>query len=153
MSYVDAYFDRERDQIWVVERVNGKRQYTDYPARYVFYYDDPKGKHRSIYDTPVSRVSTKLHKDFQKELSMHKGKQIYEADINPIFRCLEENYLDREAPQMNTAFFDIEVDFDPARGFSKPADVPVPSQFEVHLPPSALPARVVTAVERLNSLP
>ena len=91
MSYIDAYFDRERDQIWVAERVNGKRQFTDYPARYVFYYDDPKGKHRSMFDTPVSRVSTKLKKDFQKELAMHKGKQINEADVNPIFRWLEDN--------------------------------------------------------------
>lgn len=159
MSYIDAYFDRERDQIWVVERVNGKRQYTDYPARYVFYYDDPKGKHRSIYDTPVSRVSTKLHKDFQKELSMHKGKQIYEADINPIFRCLEENYLDREAPQMNTAFFDIEVDFDPSRGFSKPADpfMPITSitvylQWIDQLITIAVPPKTLTMEEAVDSV-
>ena len=122
MSYIDAYFDRARDQIYVVERINGKREYTDYPARYVFYYDDLKGKHRSIFGTQVSRVSTKQNKDFQKELAIHKGKQIYEADINPIFRCLEDNYIDREAPNMNVCFFDIEVDFDPAKGFSKPAD-------------------------------
>jgi DNA polymerase elongation subunit (family B) len=122
MSYVDAYFDRERDQLYVVERVNGKREYTDYPARYVFYYEDVKGKHRSIYNTPVSRVSTKQNKDFQKELAIHKGKQIYEADINPIFRCLEDHYIDRNAPNMHICFFDIEVDFDPTKGFSKPAD-------------------------------
>ena len=158
MSYIDAYFDRERDQIWVVERVNGKRQYTDYPARYVFYYDDQKGKHRSIYDTPVSRVSTKQHKDFQKELSMHKGKQIYEADINPIFRCLEENYLDREAPTMNTAFFDIEVDFDPARGFSKPGDpfMPITSitvylQWNQQLITIAVPPKTLTMEEAVDT--
>jgi DNA polymerase elongation subunit (family B) len=159
VSYIDAYFDRERDQIWVVERVNGKRQYTDYPARYVFYYDDPKGKHRSIYDTTVSRVSTKQHKDFQKELSMHKGKQIYEADINPIFRCLEENYLDREAPQMNTAFFDIEVDFDPARGFSKPGDpfMPITSitvylQWNEQLITIAVPPKTLTMEEAVDAV-
>ena len=159
MSYVDAYFDREKDQIWVVERHNGKRQYTDYPARYVFYYDDPKGKHRSIYDTPVSRVSTKLNKDFQKELAMHKGKQIYEADVNPIFRCLEENYLDREAPNMHVAFFDIEVDFDPARGFSKPADpfMPITSitlylQWSEQLVTIAVPPKTLTLEEAQDSV-
>ena len=77
MSYVDAWFDRERDRIHVVERVNGEREYREYPANYVFYYDDPKGKHRSIYDTPVSRVSTKLNKDFQKEL-VSKQKELSE---------------------------------------------------------------------------
>ena len=159
MSYVDAYFDREKDQIWVVERHNGKRQFTDYPARYVFYYDDPKGKHRSIYDTPVSRVSTKLNKDFQKELAMHKGKQIYEADVNPIFRCLEENYLDREAPNMHVAFFDIEVDFDPARGFSKPADpfMPITSitlylQWSEQLVTIAVPPKTLTMEEAQDSV-
>ena len=159
MSYVDAYFDREKDQIWVVERHNGKRQYTDYPARYVFYYDDPKGKHRSIYDTPVSRVSTKQNKDFQKELAMHKGKQIYEADVNPIFRCLEENYLDREAPNMHVAFFDIEVDFDPARGFSKPADpfMPITSitlylQWSKQLITIAVPPKTLTVEEAQDSV-
>ena len=29
MSYVDAWFDRERDRIHVVERVDGKRTYQE----------------------------------------------------------------------------------------------------------------------------
>ena len=33
MSYVDAYFDRDSDIIRVVERNDGKRQYTEYPAQ------------------------------------------------------------------------------------------------------------------------
>ena len=41
MSYIDALFDREHDRIHVVERREGKRQYREYPANYVFYYDDP----------------------------------------------------------------------------------------------------------------
>ena len=105
MSYIDAYFDRERDQINIVERVNGERRFVDYPARYVFYYDDPKGKHRSIHGDPVSRFSTKQNKEFKRELAMHKGKRTYESDVNPIFRCLEENYLGKDAPKMNCLFF------------------------------------------------
>ena len=122
MSYIDAYFDRERDQINIVERVNGERRFVDYPARYVFYYDDPKGKHRSIHGDPVSRFSTKQNKEFKRELAMHKGKRTYESDVNPIFRCLEENYLGKDAPKMNCLFLDIEVDFDPDRGYATPAD-------------------------------
>ena len=122
MSYVDALFDREHDRIHVVERRDGERQYREYPASYIFYYDDPRGKFRSIFDTPVSRFSTRNNKEFRKEVRMHGGKQLYESDINPIFRCLEENYKGQDAPRLNTAFFDIEVDFDPVRGFSKPED-------------------------------
>ena len=122
MSYIDALFDRERDTIHVVERVNGSREYREYPAKYVFYYDDNKGKFRTIYDTPVSRFSTRNSKEFHKEMRINSGKRLWESDINPIFRCLEENYLGAQSPKLQTCFFDIEVDFDPERGYSKPED-------------------------------
>ena len=122
MSYIDALYDRTKDRIHVVERVNGERTYKEYPANYVFYYDDPKGKHRTVYGTPVSRFNTRNGKEFQKELKINSGKRLWESDINPIFRCLEENYSGVNSPKLQTAFFDIEVDFDPVRGYSKPED-------------------------------
>jgi DNA polymerase elongation subunit (family B) len=122
MSYIDALFDREHDRIHVVERKDGRREYREYPANYIFYYDDPRGKFQSIYGTPVSRFSTRNNKEFRKEMRIQSGKQLYESDINPIFRCLEENYKGQDGPRLHTAFFDIEVDFDPVRGFSRPED-------------------------------
>jgi len=122
MSYIDALFDRDKDRIHVVERVNGERVFKDYPANYVFYYDDPRGKFRTIYDTPVSRFTSRNGKEFHKELRVNSNKRLWESDINPIFRCLEENYLGATSPKLQTAFFDIEVDFDPERGYSKPED-------------------------------
>ena len=122
MSYIDALYDREHDRIHVVERRDGVRKYQEYPANYIFYYDDARGKFRSIYGNPVSRFSTRNNKEFRKEVRMHSGKQLYESDINPIFRCLEENYKDQDAPEIHTAFFDIEVDFHKDRGFSPVED-------------------------------
>jgi DNA polymerase elongation subunit (family B) len=122
MSYVDALYDRNADRIHVVERVGGERVYREYPATYIFYYDDPRGKFRTVYGTPVSRFSSRSQKEFQKELRINSNKQLWESDINPVFRCLEENYLGATSPRLQTAFFDIEVDFDPVRGFSKPED-------------------------------
>jgi DNA polymerase elongation subunit (family B) len=122
MSYVDALFDREHDRIHVVERLDGRREYREYPATYIFYYDDPRGKFHSIYGNSVSRFSTRNNKEFRKEIRIQSGKGIYESDINPVFRCFEENYKGQDAPKLQTAFFDIEVDFDPERGFSKPED-------------------------------
>jgi len=122
MSYVDALFDRAKDRIYVVERNNGQREYKEYPANYVFYYDDPKGKFRTIYDTPVSRFSTRVGKEFHKEVRVNGNKKIWESDINPVFRCFEENYLGQAAPKLQTAFFDIEVDFDPERGYAPTND-------------------------------
>ena len=122
MSYVDALFDRQRDRIHIVERIDGERRYQESPANYVFYYDDPKGKYRTIYGTPVTRFATRQGKEFQKEMRLQSGKRLWESDIKPVFRCLEENYLGAEPPKLQTAFFDIEVDFDPERGFSRPED-------------------------------
>jgi DNA polymerase elongation subunit (family B) len=122
MSYIDALFDREHDRIHVVERRNGERCYQEYAANYIFYYEDPRGKFTSIFGTPVSRFSSRNNKEFRKEIRIQSGKKLYESDINPIFRCLEENYKGQDGPKLNVAFFDIEVDFDPERGFSRPED-------------------------------
>jgi len=122
MSYVDALFDRAKDRIHVVERVDGERVYKEYAAEYVFYYDDPKGRHRTIFDTPVSRFHTRNSKEYHKELKINSGKRLWESDINPIFRCLESNYLGANSPKLQTAFFDIEVDFDPTKGYAPTKD-------------------------------
>ena len=123
MSYVDAIHSRDEDRIYVVERdKNGVRQYKEYPTNYVMYYPDPKGKHRSIYGNPVSRFSTRKRTEFEKEKRIHSGKTLFESDINVVFRCLSENYLKVDAPKLHTCFFDIEVDFDPVKGFSPTSD-------------------------------
>jgi len=123
MSYVDAYFDRDNDIIKIVERSKaGKREYRDIPVKYTFYYEDQRGKFQSIYSTPLSRVVCKNSKEFRKELAIHSNKKLYESDINPIFTCLSENYLNQDAPNLHICFFDIEVDFDPERGYASPDD-------------------------------
>ena len=70
----------------------------------------------------LQRIVCKNTKDFRKEVAINKGKQLFESDINPIFQCLSENYLNQDAPKLNIAFFDIETDFDPERGFADPSD-------------------------------
>jgi DNA polymerase elongation subunit (family B) len=127
MSYVDALFVRDDDVIKVVERnEQGKRVYKEHPVRYTFYYPDPRGKFTSIYGEPLSRVVCKNSKDFRKELAVASHKELYESDINPIFVHLSETYLNQEAPKLNICFFDIEVDFDPERGYSTPEDAFMP---------------------------
>ena len=122
MSYVDAMMDRDQDMIRVVERKDGKRTYREYQAKYTFYYKDQRGKYKSVYGDPLSRIVCKSTKDFRKEVAINRDKTLFESDINPIFQCLSENYLNQEAPKLNIAFFDIETDFDPERGFADPSD-------------------------------
>jgi DNA polymerase elongation subunit (family B) len=116
-------WDRDKDIIHVVERdpVKG-RIYQTYPAKYQFYYPDLKGKYRSIYGTSLSRVSTRSYKEFQKEQRIYSGQRLLESDINPVLRILEEHYLGKEPPKLHIGYFDIEVDFDPERGYARPED-------------------------------
>ena len=135
MSYVDAWFDRENDIIRVVERnKKGEREFRDIPVKHTFYVKDPRGKHTSIYGDAVSRIVCKNTKELRKEQAINSGKEMYESDINPIFVTLSEHYLNQDAPKLNVAFFDIEVDFDPERGYSTPDDAFMPiTSIAVHL--------------------
>lgn len=127
LMYVDAYFNRDSDIIHIVERnEKGKRVFKEYPVKYTFYYPDARGKFTSIYGDPLSRIVCKTSKDFHKELKIHSNQTLYEADINPIFVSLSEHYLGQDAPKLNAAFFDIEVDFDPERGYASPDDAFMP---------------------------
>jgi DNA polymerase elongation subunit (family B) len=135
MSYVDSIWDRDNDIVKVVERDPKKgRTFHEYPAKYIFYYPDQKGKYTSIFGTPLTKVACKNWKDFTKEQKIHSGKKLFESDVNAVFRILEENYLGKEDPKLNVAFFDIEVDFDPERGYASPDDAFMPiTAIAVHL--------------------
>jgi DNA polymerase elongation subunit (family B) len=123
MSYIDALYDRDSDKIYVVERNKaGQREYKEFAANHVLYYADPKGKHRSIYGDALSRFSTRKRAEFEKEKRILSDKKLFESDINPIFRCLSENYLGIDAPKLNTCFFDIETDFSKDKGFAPTSD-------------------------------
>ena len=122
MSYIDGFFDRNADAIRVVERKDGKRVFKEFPVRYTFFYEDPKGKYKSTTGKPLHRIVCKNTKDFHKELAINRNKNLFESDINPIYQCLSTNYINQDAPDLKIAFFDIEADFDPEKGFSLPSD-------------------------------
>jgi len=127
MSYVDAWFDRENDIIKVVERnKKGEREFRDIPVKHTFYVKDPRGKFQSIYGDALTRIVCKNTKELRKEQAINSGKTLYESDINPIFVTLSEHYLNQDPPKLNVAFFDIEVDFDPERGYASPDDAFMP---------------------------
>ena len=134
MSYVDAYYNKDKDIVNVVERRDGKRVYQDFPAWRTFYIRDDRGQHTSIHGEKVRQIKVKRLKDMHKELRINSDKKIYESDIKPEVRCLAENYLGKDSPKLNVAFFDIEVDFDADKGFAPPEDPFMPiTAITVHL--------------------
>lgn len=119
--YVDAMYDKDKNQIKVVERnSDGNRIYLQYAPDYSFYVEDPNGDYTSMFRTKCKKITPKTNSDLKKELAAVRNKKTFEADCKPLFRCLEQNYLDAESPKLNIAFYDIESDYDEDLGYSDP---------------------------------
>jgi DNA polymerase elongation subunit (family B) len=126
MSYVDAFYDKNKDVVHVAERVDGKRVLVEHRPEYNFYVADPRGTVRSIYGEAVSEVRCRSLKDFRKNVAINRSNNLYESDIKPINKTIAKHYNGAEPPKLQTAFFDIEVDFDPLRGYASPEDAFMP---------------------------
>jgi DNA polymerase elongation subunit (family B) len=124
--YVDAFHDRKADVIRVAERIDGKRVLVDHKPDYTFYVADPRGKHRSIYGEPVASMKATNKTEFRKLVAQHSHCKKFESDIKPLNKILEKHYLGATTPKLHTAFFDIEVDFDPERGYATPEEAFMP---------------------------
>ena len=123
MTYIDGYVDREKNIVHIVERnAQGARNFVTYPTQYQVYWPQPSGKYVSIFGDRLAQFQTTRYQEFQRELRMLSREKIMESDIDPLFRCLYQNYRDSATPQLHVGFFDIEVDFDPDRGYSTPED-------------------------------
>jgi len=123
MSYVDAWHNKDKGVIHVVERVNGERIYKDIPADYSFYNPDPKGKFRTAHGQRVNKISCASFSEFSKESRIHAHNRLCESDINVVNKCLETYYKDLKSPDLHIVFFDIETDFDTKLGYA-PVDDP-----------------------------
>lgn len=121
MTYVDAL--KVKDTIHVVERdVNGQRKIQKFPANYTLYMKQANGNHTSIYGDTLKEYKFTSYQAHNNEVKQARPGILFEHDINPVFRFLEENYSGAEVPNLHVAFFDIEVDFDPNIGFASPED-------------------------------
>lgn len=122
MSYVDAYYDKIKDIVFVSERVDGNRVLVEHRPDYTFFVEDPRGNMKSIYGHNVSEVRSRTMKDFRKNLTIHNNVKTFESDIKPLTKTIAKHYIGAEAPNLHIAFFDIEVDFSPERGYANPDD-------------------------------
>lgn len=123
--YVDALFKKggESEVIKIVERVSGKRVYREFQPDYHFFVNDPKGSHKSIYGDIVKKIVPRTFSEKHKLVkTLSSNVKKWESDVDPIFRCLEQNYQHAEAPILNVAFFDIETSFDKEDGWSEASE-------------------------------
>lgn len=123
-SYVGAYHCRDTDQIMVWERDGSGRHLRRLPAPRYFFVPDVNGNHRAIDGTTLTRI------DFDDESSMQRAAQeytrsygvLYESDIPSLFKALMDNYYDKGTPELNFAFWDIEVNYSSSIGFAGPSN-------------------------------
>lgn len=123
--YVDAHYERKEDMIYVAERTpEGIRKLKKFKADYILYYENDDGKHFSIYGTRVKKFHTNNQNRFNafKKSLIAENTKFYEDDMNPIFRCLEENYKNAQLPNLRIGFFDIEADFHKDKGYAPTTD-------------------------------
>jgi len=117
--YIDA--KRINNIIKVSERdENGVRHIKTHQPPYIFYYQDDNGKYNSINGDKLHRKRYTDRKAFYGELKRYKDADriIFESDIDPVNRLLEERYQMDDGPNLNISILDIEVDKDPALGWS-----------------------------------
>lgn len=120
--YVDLLNNSREGKVKVVERVQGKRVYKEYPAIYEYYIPDPKGKYKSIYGESLTKVECRSQGEFTRSLKFNSNKRTHEADIKMVNKIIEKHYLHQPPPDLHVAFFDIETAFDKERGFSQPEE-------------------------------
>lgn len=119
--YLDARLIDSK--VWISEKdKSGARHVHSHLPPYVFYYDDANGTDKAISGERLRRRRFTRRREFKNELEYvkdHLGVKVFESDVNPVHRYLEERYPTDETPPLNVCFFDIEADKDPKRAFPR----------------------------------
>lgn len=129
MTYLSAATVNDTVHVWERESPT-HRVVKKYPAPAYCYIDDPNGEAVTMYGTKVRRIefeSTRAlraykaaneNSNVERRSMGRKTIRLWESDIQPHLKVLSQLYYQAEASSPNITFWDIEVDYDPKRGFS-----------------------------------
>lgn len=114
--YVGTYLDRQNNLLYVSERINGNRVTTTYPLIYEYLVPDDNGYDMGIDDQRLKKITLHKYSDFSshRKQCQESGVRTYEMNFNLVHKVLYQNYKNCQEPKLHKAFFDIEVDYDPA---------------------------------------
>jgi DNA polymerase elongation subunit (family B) len=115
--FVDAKLIKGRVYVSSYDET-GERKVTTHMPPYVFYHNDRFGNHTSIYHDKVKEKRYTNREKFKTELAKKSASEVFESDVNPVFRLLEEKFPNNDTPPLKISILDIECDKDPARGWS-----------------------------------
>jgi DNA polymerase elongation subunit (family B) len=118
--FVDARLIQNR--IHLIERdAQGNRNISNHTPPYVYYVEDAYGDWTALDGVRVKRhklANYHKHKQEVEELRA-LGRRVYESDVPPVYRFLEERYAKDDNPPLHLTLIDIETDKDPERGWAK----------------------------------
>ena len=124
--YIDAKTIQNEEEgtelVYVSQRdKDGVRSITSHLPPYEFYYISKNGSHESIFGDPLKKKRFTDRRKFywQRKKMKEEGYELFESDIKPHFRLLEERFPTDDAPKLHVSFIDIEADRDPKIGFPK----------------------------------
>lgn len=117
--YISAIYNKRTDTVDVWERNEyGIRVKRSHSAPYYMYQYDPAGTFKSMTGLPCKKIEVESQSELDHLTIAIPYKQRFESDFTPIDRILMDVYSKQNVPTLNIGFFDIEVDYDPAIGFS-----------------------------------
>lgn len=118
--YVDAKLIKDR--IHLCSYKDGVREVTTHLPPYVFYYTDPNGKYTSIFGDKLQCERVNDSRKFRHLLDSYKNssREVFESDVHPVFRFLDERFPTDDIPPLKTSFLDIEADKNPSKGWPRP---------------------------------
>lgn len=117
------YFSAERNgnKVLVWERHDpDTRIMKEYTTPHEFFIEDPNGAHTSIYGHKLTKLTFKSFWEMRNtaEDLKARGVKLFEYDVDSVVKVLSSNYYGTEVPIPNISFWDIEVDYEPGRGFA-----------------------------------
>lgn len=115
----------DRQSVFVWERnKQGKRKLKKFDCEYYFYVEDENGTYEDIYGQKVKRLDFRTFTQMKEARTAYqqRDKQLYESDIPMEYKIISNHYYGKEILKLNFSLYDIEVDYDPKKGFAGPAN-------------------------------
>jgi len=120
--FIDAKLINHRVHIAYYNE-KGERKVSTHLPPYVYYYADKYGTHKSVLNDKLKKKKLTDRRKFFNEVQQMKasGVPVFESDVSPVFRLLEERFPTNDTPPLKISILDIECDKDPTKGWSNVA--------------------------------
>lgn len=125
MSYISSGLSPDRQNVFVWERnEKGERQLNKFDCEYYFYVEDEDGTHEDIYGEKAKRLDFRTFTQMKEARNAYtqQNKKLYESDIPMEYKIISNHYYGKDILPLHFTLYDIEVDYDPKKGFAGPSN-------------------------------